>query len=265
MTANKITVDSAMAALRTEMKDYLAYTSKSVEEALAHTARKVILGSGGGDYGNRKEGLYGLTRSLAFKKRTEVDAMMEGKNYRIKRIYSSRVIGGMGAPLTGGSGLSGKMYRSSNSADYKKQTAAMFAKGILTRPKGTKEIIYTRKKDIDYNTSESMRRFKYSRFLSVGWLPATYVWKNLWKTGMVKTSALKSNSSKYGSIEFSGKDYGFSVVITNLLPGFNVIDEKYGIVAKALANTAQDIRTYLAGKFSFRRDWKFIKGQPVVA
>ena len=176
MTANKFTVNSAMAALRTEMKDYLAYTSKSVEEALAHTARKVILGSGGGDYGNRREGLYGLTRSLAFNKRTEIDSMMEAKNYRIKRIYSSRVTGGMGAPLVGAKGLSGKMYRSSDSANYKKQTAAMFAKGILTRAKGTKEIVYTRKKDIDYSTSEAMRRFKFSRFLSVGWLPATYVW-----------------------------------------------------------------------------------------
>jgi len=265
MSANKFTVDSAMAALRTEMKDYLAYTSKSVEEALAHTARKVILGSGGGDYGNRREGLYGLTRSLAFNKRTEIDSMMEAKNYRIKRIYSSRVTGGMGAPLVGAKGISGKMYRSSDSANYKKQTAAMFAKGILTKAKGTKEIVYTRKKDIDYSTSEAMRRFKFSRFLSVGWLPATYVWKNVWKTGQVKTSALQSNSSKYGSISFSGTDYTFAVVITNLLPGFNVVDQKYGIIVNALANTAQDIRTYLAGKFSFRRDWKFIKGRPVMA
>jgi hypothetical protein len=108
-----------------------------------------------------------------------------------------------------------------------------------------------------------MKRFKASRYLSIGWLPAVRVWK---KTGGVnlKTETLKDNASKHGSITFDGSGVNFSVTIRNNIPGFLAAEKKHGIIGRALSNVAADINDYLRKKFSMHRS-KYILGNPVSA
>ena len=264
-----------MAELSKNLKEYLIYTSKSVEEAIAHTAQGVVLGRGGNGYGKRREGLYGLTRALAFESRDKVDKLFSAKKFVIKRRYSPP-----GAPLSGGaygSGASllshspqagGKMYRSSNHQNYRRQTKAMFAKGVLISNQGdrrsTNSFSYVPKNsNINYNTTESAKRYKSARFLSVGWLPAVYSWK---KAGgqRIKTKSLKTNASKYGSITFEGSGPLFAVTISNNIIGFGKAEERHGILGQALANVAADMADYLKKKFSVKR-FKNIAGNPVTS
>lgn len=272
MKGETITYEAGMAQLAQELRQYLAYTSKTVEEAIAHTAQGVVLGRGGNGFGKRREGLYGLTRALAFKSRDEVDRLFEKKKFNVKRIYTAPGSPLVGANYGGGKSALGsspqagpKMYRSGDPKKYSRQRKYMLANDILISNRGDKlsasPFTYTRKKDISYATTESQKRYRSARFLSVGWLPAVKVWKRAAGDRM-KTESLKANASKFGSIEFSGKGMAYSVVIRNHLPGFSVVDKKYGIIGRALSNVAADIRDYLNKRFSIRKN-RFIRGNPV--
>jgi hypothetical protein len=272
--ANVITYESGMAELLGSLKSYIAYTSKSVEGAIAHTAQGVVLGRGGNGFGKRREGLYGLTRALAFPSRDKIDQMFATRKFAIKRRYTAP-----GSPLSAGaygskSLLSGsaqagpKMYRSADQMKYRAQTRAMLAKNILISnagdKKSTSSFTYVSKNpSINYSITESMKRFKASRYLSIGWLPAVRVWK---KTGGInlKTETLKDNASKYGSITFDGSGVNFSVTIRNNIPGFLAAEKKHGIIGRALSNVAADINDYLRKKFSMHRS-KYISGNPISA
>jgi len=263
-----------MRDLSREMRDYLAYTSKTAEEAVAHVAKGVILGRGGRGFGRRREGLYGLTRALAFRSRDEVDRMFSVKKFNIRRRYASP-----GSPLTGsgyGSGKSAlaaspqagpKMYRSSDPKKYRAQTRYMLAKDILISNRGDRlsstPFTYSQKKDIRYETTESAKRYRSARFLSIGWLPAVRAWR---RGGgeRIKTEALVANQSKHGSIRFEGSGPHFSVIIQNNIPGFGAVEQRHGIIGRALANVAADIRDYLNKRFSMRRS-RNIQGSPVSA
>jgi hypothetical protein len=272
--AQTITYESGMAELSREMRDYLAYIPKTAEEAIAHVAQGVVLGRGGRGFGKRREGLYGLTRELAFKTRNSVDKLFALKKFNIRRRYSSP-----GSPLTGagyGAGASAmgaspqagpKMYRSADPSKYRAQTRAMLGKDVLVSNQGDKlattSFIYTKAKQIDYNTTESAKRYKSARFLSIGWLPAVRAWR---RSGgqRIKTESLKPNASKHGSVSFEGRGPTFSVIIKNNIPGFAVVEQKYGIIGRALSNVAADTRDYLNKRFSMRRS-RHIQGNPVRA
>lgn len=268
-----ISYESGMAALAAELRQYLAYTSKTIEEAIAHTAMGVVLGRGGRGFGKRREGLYGLTRALAFTSRDEVDRLFAKRKFNVKRIYSAP-----GSPLTaagyGGKSALGsspqagpKMYRSADPKKYRAQTRYMLAKDILISNRGDRlsstPFTYTQKKDINYATTESQRRYRSARFLSIGWLPAVRVWRRA-SGDRMKTESLRANASKHGSVSFFGKGPAYAVVIRNNIPGFNAVDKKYGIVGRALANVAADIRDYLNKRFSIRRG-RLIQGNPINA
>lgn len=273
--SNTITYETGMAELARDLKEYLAYTSKTAEEAVAHVAMGVVLGRGGRGFGKRREGLYGLTRALAFTSRDQVDRMFAAKKFRIRRRYTAP-----GSPLTTagyGSGSSalgaspqagGKMYRSSSPQNYRKQTKAMFGKGVLIsnygdQKSGTSFSYYPVNKNISYTTTESAKRYKSARFLSIGWLPATRVWKRAGGDRMA-TEALRPNASKHGSIAFEGRGPHLSVIITNNIPGFATADQKHGIIGRALSNVAADIRDYLNKRFAMRKS-RSIQGSPVSA
>lgn len=273
--SNTISYETGMAELARDLKEYLAYTSKTAEEAVAHVAMGVVLGRGGRGFGKRREGLYGLTRALAFASRDQVDRMFAAKKFRIRRRYTAP-----GSPLTTagyGSGSSalgtslqagGKMYRSGNPQNYRKQTKSMFAKGVLISNYGdqrstTPFSYYPLNRNISYSTTESAKRYKSSRFLSIGWLPATRVWRR--RSGdRMATEVLKANASKHGSIAFHGKGPHFSVIITNSIPGFAAADKKHGVIGRALSNVAADIRDYLNKRFAMRKS-RSIQGSPVSA
>lgn len=272
--ANVISYASGMAELSKELRQYLAYTSKTVEEAIAHVAQGVVLGRGGRGFGKRREGLYGLTRALAFRSRDVVDRMFAAKKFNIRRKYTAP-----GSPLTGagyGRGTNAlgsspqagpKMYRSSDPVKYRSQTRAMLAKDILISNRGdrlaTTSFVYTQAKNIQYATTESAKRYRSARFLSIGWLPAVRAWKRSGGNRMA-TENLKPNASKHGSISFMGKGPSFSVIIKNNIPGFAAVESKHGVIGRALANVAADTKDYLNKRFSMRRS-RYISGNPVKA
>ena len=283
-----VSYSSAMQQLQHELGEYIKYNkSKTVPEAVAHVARGVVLGRGGQKgrikFGQRREGLYGLTRDLAFRSVQDVYRMFLAKGWQIKRRYSSPE-----TDLWAGRGLGGKMFRGKNNISRQKQIRAMIAKDILvpidseerktlTKSKfasdnnmadpvgGGKGYWQAYQKESGYpktdhsKTDEATKRFKVSRYLSIGWLPAVRGYKNVRSTD-INVRQLQSIVGRHGYVIFAGQLNNFSVTIGNSTNGFTEADRKHRIIAQALLNVAYDTQEYIIRKKSEQKNrYKLIK------
>ena len=283
-----VSYSSAMQQLQHELNEYIKYnTSKTVPEAVAHVARGVVLGRGGQkgriNFGQRREGLYGLTRDLAFRSVQDVYRMFLAKGWQIKRRYSSPE-----TDLWAGRGMGGKMFRGKNNINRQKQIRAMIAKDILvpidseerktlTKSKfasdnnmanpvgGGKGYWQAYQKESGYpktdhsKTDEATKRFKVSRYLSIGWLPAVRGYKNVRSTD-INVRQLQSIVGRHGYVIFAGQMNNFSVTIGNSTNGFTEADRKHRIIAQALLNVAYDTQEYIIRKKSEQKNrYKLIK------
>lgn len=276
-----VAYSSAMQQLQHELNEYIKYNkSKTVPEAVAHVARGVVLGRGGQrggiNFGQRREGLYGLTRALAFRSLQEVVRLFASKDWKIKRRYTSPE-----TDLWKGRGQGGQMFRAKNKVNRQKQIRAMIAKDILV-PIDTEERKTLRKskfaqdlnladpidgrkgywqayqKESGYpktdhtKTDEASKRFKASRYLSIGWLPAVRGYRNV-RTD-INVRQLQSIVGRHGYVSFAGEQNNFSVAIGNTTNGFAQADRKHRIVGQALLNVAYDTQEYIIRKKSEQRN-----------